>query len=84
MDAEFAPHMLYVTNQDKPGFIGRLGTLLGDAGVNIATFNLGRDAAGGDAIALVVDRPDDDLAEAARWPQVHEMPHVSPVWRSRF
>ncbi|MFO1185265.1 MAG: phosphoglycerate dehydrogenase [Bauldia sp.] len=53
MEAEFAPEMLYVTNRDKPGFIGRLGTLLGQAGVNIATFNLGREAAGADAIALV-------------------------------
>jgi hypothetical protein len=34
--------MLYVTNDDKPGFIGRLGTLLGDAAINIATFHLGR------------------------------------------
>ena len=49
MDAEFAPHMLYVTNEDKPGFIGRFGTLLGEAGINIATFNLGRDEPGGDA-----------------------------------
>ena len=45
--------MLYVINEDKPGFIGRLGTLLGEAGVNIATFTLGRDQAGGAAIALV-------------------------------
>ena len=53
MDAEFGPSMLYVTNQDKPGFIGRFATLLGEAGINIATFHLGRDAAGGNAIALV-------------------------------
>jgi D-3-phosphoglycerate dehydrogenase len=53
LEASFAPHLLYVTNEDKPGFIGRLGTLLGDAKVNIANFNLGRAAAGGDAIALV-------------------------------
>src|SRR5215467_5402328 len=58
MDAEFTPHMLYITNEDKPGFIGRLGTLLGDAGVNIANFNLGRSAPGADAIALLaVDEP---------------------------
>ncbi len=38
VDAEFAPAMLYVTNEDKPGFIGRFATTLGDAGVNIATF----------------------------------------------
>jgi D-3-phosphoglycerate dehydrogenase len=53
MEAELGPHMLYVTNRDKPGFIGRLGTLLGSGGHNIATFHLGRQAQGGDAIALV-------------------------------
>jgi D-3-phosphoglycerate dehydrogenase / 2-oxoglutarate reductase len=53
MEAEFAPHMLYITNEDKPGFIGRLGTLLGNASVNIANFNLGRSTRGADAIALV-------------------------------
>ena len=46
LDAEFAPHMLYVINEDKPGFIGKLGTLLGDAKVNIAYFTLGRSAPG--------------------------------------
>jgi D-3-phosphoglycerate dehydrogenase len=53
LDAEFGTHMIYVTNEDKPGFIGRLGTLLGDAKVNIASFALGRSAPGADAIALV-------------------------------
>ena len=53
VDAEFAPVMLYITNEDKPGFIGRFATTLGDAGVNIATFALGRDRPGGSAIALV-------------------------------
>jgi D-3-phosphoglycerate dehydrogenase len=58
IDAELGPHMLYVTNDDKPGFIGRLGTLLGDNGINIATFALGRSAPGKDAIALVeIDGP---------------------------
>jgi D-3-phosphoglycerate dehydrogenase len=61
MEAELRPHMLYVTNLDRPGFIGRLGTVLGDNGVNIATFNLGRSHAGEDAIALVeVDEPISD------------------------
>ncbi|HWT29707.1 MAG TPA: phosphoglycerate dehydrogenase [Propylenella sp.] len=65
MEAELGPHMLYVTNRDKPGFIGRLGTLLGERGHNIATFHLGRQAAGGDAIALVEidgDVPNETLA----------------------
>ncbi|MCS6922662.1 MAG: ACT domain-containing protein, partial [Elioraea sp.] len=55
---DFSRHMLYVTNEDKPGFIGRFGTTLAEAGVNIATMHLGRNAPGGDAICLVsVDEP---------------------------
>lgn len=58
VEADFAPHMLYVTNQDKPGFIGRFGATLAGAGINIATFHLGRSGQGGDAICLVsVDEP---------------------------
>jgi len=58
LDAEFAPHMLYIVNEDKPGFIGKLGTMLGDAKINIANFTLGRSAPGQDAIALIeVDGP---------------------------
>jgi D-3-phosphoglycerate dehydrogenase len=53
MEGELAPHMIYVMNDDKPGFIGRLGTMLGEAKVNIATFQLGRIKAGGEAVALV-------------------------------
>jgi len=76
MDAEFASHMLYITNEDKPGFIGRLGTLLGNAGVNIANFNLGRSARGADAIALLqVDEPvaDTILAEIRSLPLVKQV-----------
>jgi D-3-phosphoglycerate dehydrogenase len=60
--------MLYINNLDKPGFIGALGMLLGEAGVNIATFNLGRRKAGGEAVALVaVDDPiTPDLTDALR------------------
>ena len=53
MEAELGENMLYITNKDKPGFIGRLGTLLGKHSLNIATFNLGRKEAGQDAIALI-------------------------------
>lgn len=53
MEAELSDHMLYTENYDKPGYIGALGTALGDASVNIATFALGRDKPGGRAIALV-------------------------------
>ena len=62
MEAELTSSMLYVTNEDKPGHIGRLGTLLGSLGVNIANFNLGRAEVGGDAIALL--SIDGELTEA--------------------
>jgi len=53
IEAELDGEMIYFVNEDRPGFIGRLGTALGEAGVNIATFHLGRRAAGGEAVALV-------------------------------
>jgi D-3-phosphoglycerate dehydrogenase len=53
VDMQFGPQMLYVRNEDRPGFIGRLASAIGDAGLNIATFALGRDRAGGHAIALI-------------------------------
>jgi D-3-phosphoglycerate dehydrogenase len=68
LDAPFSPTMIYVNNLDKPGFIAGFSALLADAGVNIATFNLGRVAAGEEAIALVgVDQaPSDALVESIR------------------
>ena len=62
VEADFGPHMLYVTNQDKPGFIGKFGEMLSRHGLNIATFHLGRAAPGGDAICLV--SVDEDVSEA--------------------
>jgi D-3-phosphoglycerate dehydrogenase len=81
VDAEFAPHMLYVRNADKPGFIGQFGSLLGEAGVNVATFSLGRDKPGGDAICYVaVDEPISD----ALLDKIHEIPMVKRARRLRF
>jgi D-3-phosphoglycerate dehydrogenase len=74
-DALVTPMMIYVSNEDKPGFIGRFASLLGNAGINIATFALGRDREGGSAIALVaVDGrvPGAILAEIEKLPGVKE------------
>jgi D-3-phosphoglycerate dehydrogenase len=73
MEASFAENMLYTTNDDKPGFIGALGATLGEAGVNIATFNLGRSAPGEQAIALLA--VDDEVAEGVL-EKVRALPHV--------
>jgi D-3-phosphoglycerate dehydrogenase len=53
IDAEIGHHMLYTTNKDVPGIIGTLGQTLGENGVNIANFTLGRSEEGADAIALL-------------------------------
>ena len=74
MEAEVAPHMVYTTNEDAPGIIGALGMLMGDEGVNIANFSLGRDRPGGNAIALLhIDEPVDPkvLARIETLPKFH-------------
>ena len=53
MDADVGANMVYISNTDVPGMIGFMGTTLGEAGVNIANFQLGRGDQGGDAIALL-------------------------------
>jgi D-3-phosphoglycerate dehydrogenase len=73
MDAEFGPSMVYITNFDKPGFIGKFSGTMGDAGINIATFHVGREAPGGNAVALIEidgDMPADVLAKVRALPQV--------------
>jgi D-3-phosphoglycerate dehydrogenase len=81
LDAPFAPAMLYVNNLDKPGFIGAVGALLADAGINIATFHLGRHAAGEDAIAMIeVDQPIADEVLA----KVRALPHVVQAKSLKF
>jgi D-3-phosphoglycerate dehydrogenase len=75
MDAEFGASMIYITNLDKPGFIGKFSSTLGDAGINIATFHVGREAPGGNAIALIeIDGvlPPEVLARVRALPQVQQ------------
>jgi len=76
VEAELTGQMIYIVNTDAPGFIGALGTKLGENKINIATFNLGRHAAGGEAVALVaVDDP--ITADVAK--QLHDLPGVLQV-----
>ena len=73
MDAEFGASMVYITNLDKPGFIGRFSSTLGEAGINIATFHVGREAPGGQAVALIEidgELPAEVLARVRALPQV--------------
>src|ERR1700730_17293234 len=81
LEADFHPVMLLINNLDKPGFIGALGTILGEANINIATFHLGRQDAGQDAIAIVgVDQfVPEDIQHKLR-----ALPHVRYVKVLKF
>jgi D-3-phosphoglycerate dehydrogenase len=73
IEADLDGHMLYIVNEDAPGFIGRVGTLLGANALNIGTFHLGRKSAGGEAILLLsMDSaiPETVLNEARKLPGV--------------
>jgi D-3-phosphoglycerate dehydrogenase len=81
VEADFAERMLYIVNEDAPGFIGRLGSTLGSAGVNIGTFHLGRRAAGGEAVLLLsVDQP---IPDPLLW-DVCRLPGVKTVKALKF
>ena len=76
LEASLGSRMLYVNNEDKPGLIGNLGKLLGEAKINIANFHLGRNDERNDAIALLeVDDPvsADLLAKIAKLPSVKQV-----------
>jgi D-3-phosphoglycerate dehydrogenase len=58
VEIEPSEHMLFFVYEDRPGIIGRVGTILGEHDINIATMEVGRKAVGGDALmGLTVDSP---------------------------
>ncbi len=74
VDVEPQGHLLFISHYDKPGIIGRVGTLLGDNGINIATMKVGRTLVGGEAImVLSVDKgvPKDVLGQLASLPDLN-------------
>ncbi len=81
LEAELADNMLYIVNDDKPGFIGALGSVLGNTGVNIATFALGRREEGEEAVALIaIDQPMPDVV----LDQIAALAHVKQAKRLSF
>ncbi len=81
IEAELGPHMLYISNEDRPGLIGALGKILGDAAVNIATFHLGRAGRGAEAIALLEV---DEAIPAEVLERVRALPHIKQATPLRF
>ncbi len=81
VEAELAGNMMYIVNEDAPGFIGRIGTLLGENGINIGTFNLGRREAGGEAVLLLSV---DSAVPPAVLEQARSLPGVKKVMALAF
>jgi D-3-phosphoglycerate dehydrogenase / 2-oxoglutarate reductase len=81
LECNFGAHMLYITNSDKPGFVGSVGTLLGNAGINMGTFHLGRIAEGGDAISII--ETDGEVPQVVM-DQVQTVANVVQVKQLRF
>jgi D-3-phosphoglycerate dehydrogenase len=81
LEATLAPQMLFLWNEDKPGIIGDVGSKLGAAGINVATFHLGRARPGGDALSLLeIDDPiSDDMVR-----QIGELPNVRQAKALKF
>lgn len=81
VEADLNDDMLFVVNADAPGFIGRIGSTLGEAGVNIGTFHLGRREAGGEAVLLL--SIDGDVS-AALLTAISDLEGVKKVKALRF
>mgnify|MGYP002683162031 CR=1 FL=1 len=76
VEAALSEHMLFIRNNDQPGLIGGVGTILGDAKQNIADFRLGRKEDTKEAVCLIsLDAPvsDDLLAKISKLPQIQNV-----------
>ena len=81
VEADLDGHMLYIVNEDAPGFIGRIGSLLGENKLNIGTFHLGRRSAGGEALLLL--SMDEAIPEPVLW-EACKLPGVKTVKALKF
>ncbi len=81
VEAGVGKNMLYIVNADQPGLIGSLGTLLGDANINIADFTLGRISGKKKAIALI--SIDEKISEGIV-DKIAKLPHVERVQALEF
>ena len=73
IEASPSGHLLFFRNQDVPGVVGKIGTILGRARVNIAGIHLGRSEEGGKAVSIInvdIPVPQEALAEIRALPEI--------------
>ncbi len=83
IEAALTPYMLFIRNEDKPGLIGGLGTLLGDAKINIADFRLGRRIVDGGHEAVALVSIDSEISKDL-FAKIEALPSVTTAKRLRF
>lgn len=76
LESELGPHMLYITNEDKPGVVGAIGLSAGQSGINIANLHLGRQSEGENAIALLEI---DDTVTQNQLEELRALPNITDV-----
>ena len=81
VDVPIAGHLLLTRHQDKPGLVGRVGTLLGESDVNISSMQVGRLHARGDALMILTL---DDPVPAAVRDRIAEYPDINEVRVARL
>src|SRR5699024_8050167 len=79
MDVVPEGHLLLVHHQDQPGAIGRVGSLLADNDVNIATMQVGRETIGGSAIMMLTIDRQLQAEEVAQVRSMEGFDQVTPV-----
>ena len=79
VDAPLAGPLLVIWNADEPGVIGRVGTIAGDAGLNIASFSLGRHGGGAVGVVSLDLAADDDARLTAAIDKIKALPAVKDV-----
>ncbi len=79
LESKLGEHMLYITNNDKPGVIGAIGTSTAERGINIANMHLGRDRQNGNAMVLIeIDEKlnNDDLEHLRSLPNINDVQYL--------
>ena len=84
VEAPLAGTLLVIVNDDQPGVIGEVGTILGRQGVNIASFALGRDGATAIGVVNVDAEKSPPEALEAAVAAIRQAPHVRDAWIVRL
>ncbi|MGD8353592.1 MAG: ACT domain-containing protein, partial [Pseudomonadota bacterium] len=81
MEAIPVGNVLVLSNEDRPGVIGNLGSILGAHSINVASMQIGRDKPGGEALSFlqIDDEPGEEVLK-----EISKLPHIKTVKKVKF